>query len=196
MKKITAFVQILIFLFFALKIAALAGVMQKPEDGRVETASVKTQNEARRVNVLPGLPKEGNKELEGARTLLTALEEKQKSLDKREAVLKVEEQRLLALKNEIIEKMAELKAEQEKLYAELEKVAASDAKKYKDLAKVYDSTPPAKAGAMLEAMDLKTAAGITMHMKKDKAGAIWGYLTPQKAVEITREITGAGAQRP
>lgn len=193
MKKITTFIQILIFLFFALKIVALAGVMQKPEDGRVETASVKTQNEARPVNVSP---KEGNKELEGARTLLKALEEKQKSLDKREAALKTEEQRLLALKNEIIEKMAELKAEQEKLYAELEKVTAADAKKYKDLAKVYDSTPPAKAGAMLEAMDLKTAAGITMNMKKDKAGAIWGYLTPQKAVEITREITGAGAQRP
>jgi len=196
MKKITTFIQILIFLFFALKIVALAGVMQKPEDGRVETASVKTQNEARPVNVSPGLPKEGNKELEGARTLLKALEEKQKSLDKREAALKTEEQRLLALKNEIIEKMAELKAEQEKLYAELEKVTAADAKKYKDLAKVYDSTPPAKAGAMLEAMDLKTAAGITMNMKKDKAGAIWGYLTPQKAVEITREITGTGAQRP
>jgi len=26
-------------------------------------------------------------------------------------------------------------------------------------------------------------------MKKDRAGAIWGYLDPRKAEEITREIT-------
>jgi flagellar motility protein MotE (MotC chaperone) len=42
---------------------------------------------------------------------------------------------------------------------------------------------------MLEKLDVKTAAGITMNMKRDKAGIIWGYLSPQKAIEITREIT-------
>jgi flagellar motility protein MotE (MotC chaperone) len=31
-----------------------------------------------------------------------------------------------------------------------------------------------------------------MNMKKDKAGAIWGYITPQKAVDITKEITKVG----
>jgi len=54
---------------------------------------------------------------------------------------------------------------------------------------VYESTPPAKAGSMLEKLDTKTAAGISMNMKRDKAGAIWGHISPQKAVEITREIT-------
>jgi flagellar motility protein MotE (MotC chaperone) len=49
--------------------------------------------------------------------------------------------------------------------------------------------PPAKAGAMLETLDIETAAGITMNMKRDKAGNIWGYLTPKKAVDITKEIT-------
>lgn len=60
------------------------------------------------------------------------------------------------------------------------------------MAKVYESTPPAKAGPMMEKLDTKTAAGITMNMKKDKAGALWAYLTPAKAVEITKEITRAG----
>jgi hypothetical protein len=31
---------------------------------------------------------------------------------------------------------------------------------------------------MLEKLDIPTAAGITMNMKRDKAGAIWGYMTP------------------
>jgi len=29
-------------------------------------------------------------------------------------------------------------------------------------------------------------------MKKEKAGALWAYISPQKAVEITREITRTG----
>jgi len=70
----------------------------------------------------------------------------------------------------------------------------SDIKRYKEMAKVYESAPPAKAGAMLEKLDTKTAAGITMNMKKEKAGAIWGFITSQKAVEITKEITRAGKQ--
>lgn len=62
------------------------------------------------------------------------------------------------------------------------------------MAKVYESAPPAKAGKMLEQLDIKTAAGITMNMKKDKAGAVWGYITPQKAAAITKEITQAGGR--
>jgi len=33
-------------------------------------------------------------------------------------------------------------------------------------------------------------------MKRDKAGAIWGFLSPQKAVEITKEITLAYQKAP
>jgi flagellar motility protein MotE (MotC chaperone) len=197
MKKLTTFLQILVLIFFALKIAALAGVMQKPAFPPGKTASVKSQNYPSPVKDSQFSQVEGKKEAAGEpQTLLAALEERGKALDKREDSLKTEEQRLLALKKEIIEKIALLKADQDRLSAEMETVNAADSKRYKDLAKVFDSTPAAKAGAMLEVMDLKTAAGITMNMKKEKAGAIWGFLSPQKAVEITYEITRAGKQRP
>ncbi len=197
MKKITVFAQILVFLFFALKIAVLGGVMQKPLFAQAQTPPIKNQSSLTPSNVLQVPPAEGKKDSnEGPRTLISALEEKQKKIDKKEAFLKTEEQRLLALKKEIVEKMEALKADQEKFNAELDKANIVDTKRFKDLAKVFDSTPPAKAGAMLEVMDLRTAAGITMNMKKEKAGAIWGYLSPQKAVEITREITSAGKQGP
>jgi flagellar motility protein MotE (MotC chaperone) len=45
---------------------------------------------------------------------------------------------------------------------------------------------------MLEKLEVKTAAGITINMKRDRAGLIWGFLAPQKAVEITNEITKTG----
>jgi flagellar motility protein MotE (MotC chaperone) len=37
-------------------------------------------------------------------------------------------------------------------------------------------------------MDSKTAAGIIMQMNVKKAGAVWGELNPEKAVEITKAI--------
>jgi flagellar motility protein MotE (MotC chaperone) len=42
---------------------------------------------------------------------------------------------------------------------------------------------------MMEQLEVKTAAGITINMKRERAGLIWGHLTPQKAVAITNEIT-------
>jgi flagellar motility protein MotE (MotC chaperone) len=89
-----------------------------------------------------------------------------------------------------------LKALEERLGASLEEEKTSENKRYKDLAKVYDAAPPDKVGSMLEKMDTKTAAGITMNMKRDKAGAVLGYLSPQKAIEITREITRVSGKTP
>ena len=133
-------------------------------------------------------------DLSKQRDLAAALLAKKAELDNRETALRSEEQRLLTLRKEITEKITLLKGQQEKLTAILDANQAADLKRYKEMAKVYEAAPPAKAGAMLEKLDTKTAAGITMNMKKDKAGAIWGYISAQKAVEITKEITRAGKQ--
>ncbi|HOG16744.1 MAG TPA: hypothetical protein PLB96_05295 [Syntrophales bacterium] len=129
--------------------------------------------------------------LKKERDLYTLLEQRKKELDAREAALKAEEQRLAALKKEIVEKIDSLKTLEQKLSVTAEAQKTEENKRFKELAKVFEATPPAKVGPMLEKLDLKTAAGITMNMKRDKAGLIWGYLSPQRAVEITREITRA-----
>ena len=54
---------------------------------------------------------------------------------------------------------------------------------------MYEAAPPQKVAAMLDKLEVKTAAGITINMKRERAGLIWGFLNPQKAVEITNEIT-------
>ena len=117
-------------------------------------------------------------------------------LDARENAIRAEEQRMLALKKEIMEKIDSLKALETQLTEKLDAENTEDRKRLKDLAKVYEATPPQKAAAMLEKLETKTAAGITISMKRDKAGLIWGYLNPQKAVEITREITRQQAYQP
>jgi len=149
-------------------------IAQTPAAKPVTTASLKDVTE-------DGLQKE--------RDLLTILQKKQKDLDARENTLKAEEQKIVALKKEVMEKMDALKLMETQLNAKLDSEKTQDEKRFKDLAKVYEATPPQKAAAMLEKLDVKSAAGITINMKRDKAGLIWGYLAPQKAVEITNEIT-------
>jgi flagellar motility protein MotE (MotC chaperone) len=130
------------------------------------------------------------------RELMTILQKKKKELDAREVVIKVEEEKLHALKNELIGKIDVLKALDEKLSAKIDAEQASDTKRLKELAKVYEATPPQKAAAMLEKLETSTAAGISINMKRERAGLIWGFLSPQKAVEITREITKKSKNAP
>jgi flagellar motility protein MotE (MotC chaperone) len=127
--------------------------------------------------------------LQKERDFMALLQRKQNELDTREGVIKSEEQRILALKKELMDKIDELKALETQLSAKLEADKVNVAKRFKDLAKVYEAIPPQKAAAMLEKLDTKTAAGITIQMKRDRAGAIWGFLSPQKATNITKEIT-------
>lgn len=197
MKKIIVITQLIVLLLFIAKVAALGEVMKKPAATALPQASVKGQQSdaAAKENVPEAkgaaTPADG---LAKPRDLMTSLEVKKNELDKKEQFLRAEEQRLLLLKKEIVEKIDLLRAQEEKLNAANEVQKTADSKNFKELAKVFEATPPAKAGVMLEQLDVKTAAGITMNMKREKAGAIWGFLSPQRAVEITREITRLGKQ--
>jgi flagellar motility protein MotE (MotC chaperone) len=127
--------------------------------------------------------------LKKERDLFASLQKREKELDIRESSQKVEEQKVLALKKEILEKLDMLKQLETQLSSKIDIDKTNDAKRLKELAKVYEATPPQKAAAMMEQLEVKTAAGITINMKRERAGLIWGHLTPQKAVAITNEIT-------
>jgi flagellar motility protein MotE (MotC chaperone) len=126
------------------------------------------------------------------RALLYSIQKRQVELNQREEALKMDEQRLASLKKEISDKIEILRQVEAKLNTALDAEKSVEGKRLKELAKVYESMPSAKAGIMLAKLDVKTAAGITINMKRDRAGAIWGYLDPQRAVEITNEITKQG----
>ena len=198
MKKLLIGVQILILVLILIKVASVFGLVKK-SDILSAASSITSQALAQSPVASPvaaGQPlnEASDDSLVKERDLATALLAKKKELDNRENTLRKEEQRLFALRKEITDKILLLKSQEEKLTSVLDASKASDVKRYKDMAKVYEAAPPAKAGKMLEQLDIKTAAGITMNMKKDKAGAVWGYITPQKAAEITREITHAGGR--
>jgi flagellar motility protein MotE (MotC chaperone) len=195
MKKMIVVLQVFVLLMFVVKITALGEILQSPNAVNTLPGPEKRPiTEIPAKVALPSATDVTNDDLEKPRDILTALEKKRRELEQRELLLKSEELRITTLKKELLEKIDIIRTEQEKLNAIIETSKTADSKRYKDLAKVFDATPPAKAGAMLEQLDVKTAAGITMNMKKDKAGIIWGYLSPPKAIEITREITRSGKQ--
>ncbi len=191
MKKSIVILQVVVVLIFLVKISAMVeGVEQYAGLNRTlgtpGTAIAQTSGAA----VVQPTPRDVLSDpLLKERTLEMALQAKLQQLEQREGGLKTEEQRLLTLKAELTEKIDALRALQQQISTATESYKTEENKKIKDLARVYEAMPPAKAGAMLETLDLQTAAGITMHMKRDKAGSIWGYLTPKKAVDITKEIT-------
>jgi len=192
MKKMIIVIQILVLVLFLAKISIVGEFMQKMENAGSYLTSLAIAQPTGKTADQP-VPKEaGADPLQKERDLASALQKRSTELDTREAAVKGEEQKLSALKNEIAAKIDVLRKLEEQLTAKLEADKVSANKKYKDLAKVYEATPPDKAGAMMERMDVQTAAAITMNMKRDKAGTMWGYINPTKAVEITKEITRAG----
>jgi flagellar motility protein MotE (MotC chaperone) len=209
MKKILILIQFVILILILAKVASVVGLIKSSDilpavslitnqalaqQPQASPASAASSVSAPAASAVPGKePSDDN--LAKQRDLAAALLSKKIELDNRENTLRAEEQRLLVLRKEITDKIVLLKSQEEKLAVVLEAAQTSETKRYKEMAKVYEATPAAKAGSMLEKLDIKTAAGITMNMKKDKAGAIWGYISPQKAVEITREITRSGGKQ-
>lgn len=194
MKKFIVSCQVVIVAFFIIKMLFLTEVLQIESISTVlsldhfgqaiaQTTKPAANTAATEVKDVTDDP------LKKERDLFAYLQKRQKELDMRESSLKAEEQKILVLKKEILEKIDTLKSLETQLSSKLDMDKTNDAKRLKELAKVYEATPPQKAAAMLEKLEVSTAAGITINMKRERAGLIWGYLTPQKAVAITNEIT-------
>jgi flagellar motility protein MotE (MotC chaperone) len=178
------FIIKILFLTEALRIESISPVFSLDHFGQAIAQTTKpAANAATDVKDVTDDP------LKKERDLFASLQKRQKELDIRESSLKAEEEKIIALKKEIMEKIDALKSLETQLSSKLDMEKTNDAKRLKELAKVYEATPPQKAAAMLEKLEVRTAAGITINMKRERAGLIWGYLTPQKAVAITNEIT-------
>jgi flagellar motility protein MotE (MotC chaperone) len=193
MKKIMVSCQVVIVAFFIIKILFLTEALTiesiSPLFSMAHFGQAIAQTTKPAVNTATDVKDVTDDPLKKERDLFASLQKREKELDIRESSQKAEEQKVLALKKEILEKLDMLKQLETQLSSKIDIDKTNDAKRLKELAKVYEATPPQKAAAMMEQLEVKTAAGITINMKRERAGLIWGHLTPQKAVAITNEIT-------
>ncbi len=191
MKKLIILCEILVIVFIAIKFFAVSGVLNRVDGPGISPWFLGMAMAEPSVRALQ--PQDVDEQLTNERKLLASLTERQQQMDGRESYLKAEERRLEDLKKEIVQKIENLRALEEKLTSTLDAGLNADEKRFKDLAKVYEAAPPQQVGIILEKMDTKTAAGILMNMNSKKAGAIWGFITPARSVEIAKEITNSQA---
>ncbi len=190
MKKLIIACNILILLIVLIKIAAVAGIIKNSETAdRLVFVNKAAADSPVTAAFAPLVRDVCEDRLSEERKLLSSLLGKQKALNDRENFLQSEERRLNLLRDEILSKINTLQELEKRLTALFEMVEERNNRRYKSMAKVYESVPPARAGSMLEKLDTRTAAAIIMNMKSKKAGAILGHVNPAKSVEITREIT-------
>lgn len=181
MKQVILICKVVVIVVLLSKIAGLAGIMGIVPSFRASWSVEEAVAEEGRFG-LETSAEAGGIRLKEERELLKLLIARERELTRRETALAAEEERLRILKGEIISQI-------DTLGSMMESIRVIDDKQHEDLAKVYEATPPAQAGAMLERLDRRTAAAIIMRMRSRQAGEIWGHLDPDTAAAITREIT-------
>lgn len=120
--------------------------------------------------------------------LVKAVKERQSELNIRQDEVQKEEDRLKSLQTEIegqIQKLVEVEKRISELVAQ--KKAIED-EKVRKLAKVFEATPPEQAGPLMSKLDVDIAAELLLKMQGRKAGRIWGFVEPDKAVMISKEL--------
>ncbi len=190
MKKIIITVEILIVFLFIIKILAIGEIVKRSEISDYLLWSVKSALADSSLQTGVDTPSKDVSvdTLASERSLMSTLADRQRQLENRENLIKLEEKKISLLRNEIVARIETIRGREEKMTSTQESARSEDNTRFKELAKAYEATPPDKVGALLNKMDSKTAAGIIMQMKVKKAGAVWGQLSPEKAVEITKAI--------
>lgn len=114
---------------------------------------------------------------------------REEELRRREEEVRQGEARLRKVEREIEKKLETLTEIQFFLQELIQEKKSLDDAILKKLAKVYESTPPEQAGPMLSRLDVRLAAQILIRMDGRKAGKIWGFVSPERASQISSEIT-------
>jgi len=120
---------------------------------------------------------------------ISELKKREKALDLREKGLDAKLENLGSVKREIEKRLEELKLVKAGIEKAVDGQKAVNDTNITKLAKVYESTPPEQAGPMLSGLDAEIAAQIVLKMNNMKAGKIWGFVDPKKAILISNELT-------
>lgn len=125
--------------------------------------------------------------------LLAAIRERAAQLDKREATL-AERERLLEIVEKRIDektvKLAEMKTELENRLTFAETAAEQD---IVQLARMYESMKPARAGEIFNAMEPAFAAGFLTQMNRENAALVLANMETEKAYAASIIIAGRNA---
>jgi flagellar motility protein MotE (MotC chaperone) len=113
---------------------------------------------------------------------------KKAALGKEEKRLVKKEAELMAIQQEINNKIASLTRLRNEIRAEMEKKRTAEAQKYKHLIKVYSAMKPQNAAGLIEKLDKSLAIELLSKMKGEDVGKILSYVDLEKAAIISEGL--------
>ena len=122
--------------------------------------------------------------------LLELLRVKMAKLDEREQALDKKENDLELLKQDIEDKLRQLKTLQTKLEGPVKKRRFQEEQKLQHLAGVYSSMDPVRAATLLDKLDEDTVTKLFAIMKSKKVAKILANMTPEKAARVSQRLYG------
>jgi flagellar motility protein MotE (MotC chaperone) len=120
--------------------------------------------------------------------ILQALSERRRQLDDRERAVEQREAMLKAAEQRIAEKVNELKAIQAKLESSLKKQDNEREEQLKRLVKVYENMKPKEAARIFEQLEDGVLIDVAERMKEVKLAPVLAGMEPKKATLITTEL--------
>ena len=113
---------------------------------------------------------------------------KKSELEQEEERIEKERANLLAIKENIDAKIAELTQLRDEIKADMARKQAVEDQKFKHLIKVYSSMKPQSAASLIEKLDIGLAVRLLSKMKGDNVGKILSFVEKDKAAEISRGL--------
>ncbi|MGV2432299.1 MAG UNVERIFIED_CONTAM: hypothetical protein LVQ98_02745 [Rickettsiaceae bacterium] len=121
--------------------------------------------------------------------ILQELSNRRQTLDKTEETLNMRENVLKATENKLEQKVNELKVLQSQVAELMQGYDAQEENKYKSLVKIYENMKPREAAKIFDELDMKMLVAIITRMKEARSAPIIASMQPNKARELSIELT-------
>ena len=155
---------------------------EKPDSGSADQSAQSQGSKADRA----GSPRFTEEEIK----VLTELQQRREQMEKEREREDKTAERLEILRDKMGKDLDRLKRLRDQIQTGLDKEEQLRTDKMAHLVNVYSNMSPKKAAERIDRMDRKTAVKLLSQMKGEAAGRILSFVEPEKANEISQDMTG------
>ncbi|MBW7956323.1 MAG: hypothetical protein H3C68_00395 [Deltaproteobacteria bacterium] len=123
---------------------------------------------------------------EPERSLIAAINRREKELDAREEALRAKEARLESIKADIDARTTELRKVHQDIESMVRRINEAREERIRRIVKIYETMNPEEAAPRLEGLDKEMAVMILSSMSEKKAAKLLEFVNVDKAVELSR----------
>ena len=120
--------------------------------------------------------------------LIEAIKRRQVEMDKKEELVRLQEEKLKLLKGGVEKRFAELTKLKKSVDELVKEIKSFNEAKTKHLVKVYEAMPVEEAAVRIARLEEQLAVKLLFQMKGKKAGGILGLIETDRAVELSKEL--------